>query len=276
MTISHFALMDTIRWRIVFVLIAFAIVDSMVAIFAYSTNSSGTDLRTKITDTEVMITQGIAAIIGVIVAIRHGTDGLHGKTYTSLSIGLVLWFMGEITWTVYEAVLQVDMPSFSLADVFWILGYGFFGFHLFRMYIYFARVINKKAIAGTSIAVGIVIAYLIYQMAIVADFSSSDSILTFASRTSYAVGDAVLILPALLLLGTLRKAKLHFSPWFFISISLLTTAAADSIFSFVSLRYDGGNEWISNLLYDSANLCMAGGLYWYNRFVIMDTSKVEK
>ena len=268
--------MDTIRWRIVFVLIAFALVDSVVAIFAYSTNSSGTDLRTKITDAEVMVTQGIAAIIGVIVAIRHGTDGLHGKTYTSLSIGLVLWFMGEIIWTVYEAVLQVDMPSFSLADVFWILGYGFFGFHLFRMYIYFARVINKKAIAGTSIAVGIVISYLIYQMAIVADFGSTDSILTFASRTSYAVGDSVLILPAILLLGTLRKAKLHFSPWFFISISLLTTAAADSIFSFVSLQYDGGNEWISNLLYDSANLCMAGGLYWYNRFVIMDTSKVEK
>lgn len=273
MTISHIASMDSDRRRIIVLLIGFAVVDSLIAVFAYGADAGGIDLRTRVTDAEVMVTEGIAATIGIVVALRSGFGGLHGRTYVSLAIGLSFWFAGETVWTIYEAVLQVDMPAYTLADVFWISGYPFFAYHLFKMYAYFARIINRKAIAVTACAVGLGISFLVYQMAIAADFSKQDAAVTFVFRTAYAVGDFVLILPALLLLATLRRALLHFSPWFFISLSLLITAAADGVFSYVSITVDGDNEWISNLLYDTANLCMAGGLYWYNKFVIMDTRK---
>lgn|SRR5574341_123058 len=147
------------------------------------------------------------------------------------------------------------------------LCYAFFGYHLFKTYLYFAKKVNRAAILAVGMLVGLGISYIIFQMFKSSDFETPDGIMTFIFRTAFPIGDFVLITPSVLLLVTLRKAKLHFSPWFFISVALLLTAA-DIIFSYISLLEQIEVEWIANLLYDSANLCLVGGLYWYNKFVI--------
>ncbi|MGH9991379.1 MAG: hypothetical protein ACREAZ_01885 [Nitrososphaera sp.] len=275
MSLSSFAEMDAARKKIVLVLAGIVAVDVLVAVFAYASSDSGGTTRTAVTDVEVMVTAGTAMGLAAVVVARQGLGGLHGRTYAALAIGATMWFIGEILWVYYEVGLQIELPSYSPADVFWLLGYGFFGYHLFKMYLYFARTISRAAIIAVGSVVIFSLSYLFYQMIVTTDFGTLDGIITFAFRISYPVGDFVLIMPSILLVITLRKAKLHYSPWFFISVALLITAAADTIFSYLSLTGLSEIEWIANLLYDAANLCLAGGLYWYSRFVIFDERRAS-
>ena len=41
----------------------------------------------------------MALALAVITVNRQKLDGLYGKTYASLAIGLGLWFIAEIIWT---------------------------------------------------------------------------------------------------------------------------------------------------------------------------------
>ena len=43
----------------------------------------------------------------------------------SLTIGLTLWTLAELTWTYYQLGLHIENPFPSLADSFWLAGYPF-------------------------------------------------------------------------------------------------------------------------------------------------------
>ena len=268
--------LDTARKKILILLMTFAVLDAAAAIFLYNSDQLSDGVRTAVTDIEVTITAGIAAGFAIIVVARQGLDGLHGRTYAALAIGAIMWFVGEILWTYQEVIMQIDLPAYSMADVFWLLGYPFFGYHLLKTYKYFSKSVNKAGLAVISSGAGILISILIYQIFNVSDFGTIDGIMTSMFRASYPIGDLVLIIPSVLLLVTLRKAKLHFTPWFFISVALLITACADSLFSYLSLIGQIETEWVANLLYDLANLGLAGGLYWYNRFIVFDEKRAQK
>lgn len=179
-----------------------------------------------------------------------------------------MWTAGEILWVYYEVSLQDELPDSSTADVFWLLGYGFIGYHLFKNYRYFGRTIDRKLVIIVGAMIAAVIAYVSIETISITQMGSVEEISTAIIRISYGIGDFVIIYPALLLVITLRKAKLHFSPWFFISIGLLLTASADVIFAFVSILELIEVEWISNLLYDAANMTIAGGLCWYYKHIV--------
>ncbi|HSL14597.1 MAG TPA: hypothetical protein VK882_10115, partial [Nitrososphaeraceae archaeon] len=42
------------------------------------------------------IAGGTASTLGVIAIIRYGLSGLHGKSYLSLTIGIILWFFADL------------------------------------------------------------------------------------------------------------------------------------------------------------------------------------
>ena len=39
-----------------------------------------------------------------------------------------------MTWTYFEIGLKIDTPFPSVADIFWLTGYGFFAYHLYTIY----------------------------------------------------------------------------------------------------------------------------------------------
>jgi hypothetical protein len=215
-----------------------------------------------------MLSTGSAAGLGLLVAVKQGLKGLHGKTYAALALGLLMWTAGEILWGYYEVVLQDELPDASIADAFWLFGYGFIGYHLFKNYRYFGRKIDRKLVIAVGALIAAAIAYVSGETISITQNGSVEDMLTAIIRISYGIGDFVIIYPALLLVITLRKAKLHFSPWFFITVGLLLTASADVIFALVSILELIEAEWIANLLYDAANMTIAGGLYWYYKHIV--------
>jgi hypothetical protein len=264
-----FEQLDLTRKKILLVLAILVTSDLAAALFLYDTTSDESiNARTATTNVEVMLATGAAAGLGLLVAIRQGVQGLHGRTYAALAIGLVMWTAGEICWVYDEVFLQNELPTDGLADIFWISGYPFLGYHLFRNYLYFSGSINRSLVIVSGIGTALAMAYVTFATSTVAQVSSSEDLVSSIFRISYAVGDCIIIFPAFLLVVTLRKAKLHFSPWFFISIGLMFTALADVIFAFVSVLGLADSEWMANLLYDAANLTIAGGLYWHYKHIV--------
>ena len=72
-----------------------------------------------------------------------------------------------------------------------------------------------------------------------------------------------------------EESETAFSPRFFISIGLLVTASADIMFALVSILDVIDEEWISNLLYDAANMTIVEGLYWYYKHIVSFGTKAK-
>jgi len=264
---------DSSRKNIILFLLAFVIIDSLIGVFLYGDSESGKNTRNAVTNIEVCITSGLATSFALLVVIRQGLSGLHGKTYAALAIGMASWFMGELIWTYGEVMLGTNAQSNSLADVFWLTGYGFLGYNLAKMYAYFDRVVNKWTMITISTGIGFIVSALIYQIFLIASFGSVNESLVFMLRTAYPIGDFIILVPSIVLMITLKSAKLHFSPSFFIALSLFITGLADIVFSYVSLAKLSDAEWMAAPIYNFAYLGIAGALYWYNRFVIFDEKR---
>jgi hypothetical protein len=220
---------------------------------------------------------GAAAAFSLIIVARQKIDGLHGKTYAMLSIGLMLWLSAELLWTYYELYLQIERPFPSFADVLWLVGYGFLAYHLFATYKFFRQIFDRRAIIAVSVLSSAVLAYLIYMMVAVAgdDVNSPDGRTLLLVSLAYPVMDMVLIVPCVIILTGFISGKLTFPTWMLISLSLLTTSVADVGFTFGTFA-DMSLDWLWDLLYNASYLLMAGALYWYNKYFIMDSKKVVR
>jgi hypothetical protein len=223
----------------------------------------------------VTATAGIAMAISVVIAFRQKMDGLYGKINAALAIGLVCWFAGEVIWTYDNIIIGREPAELSLADAPWLALYGFFGYYIFKSYRFFGNAVSKY---HAIVVIGGVAALMVNTIFTV--YSTLESVqtlspLTVAVRLAYPVGDAVLIVPSLLLLITLRHGLLTYTPWLLISVALILIAAGDTLFSSMSLA-EFDLSTIAFPLYNAGNLCFAGALVWYNMFGVYDRSRALK
>ena len=85
---------------------------------------------------------GTAAILGIIAVMRSKLLGVHGKSYLSLTIGLILWFLADFLVYYYFIVAGEEPIDISIIDVLYFIGYGFLSLHLFFIIKYIQRKIN--------------------------------------------------------------------------------------------------------------------------------------
>ena len=259
---------SALKWITVILIVAVS-VDAIFTIFVSSDKTASSDIS-------VVITAGVAMLAAMIIVYRQRFGGLYGRTYAALLLGTACWFVGEFLWTFYEVIAGIELPEASMADVFWLVGYFFFAYYSFKIYQYFSIVVNKKHLFSVSVIAAIFIANVMYPIVSSIDVSTEEEMLTAFFRIAYPIGDAMLIIPAVLLLITLRDGRITFTPWLLISIALIITAAADILFSYLTLSELEDIQWISNLLYDAGNMTIAGALVWYAKFAIYDASKAFK
>ena len=81
---------------------------------------------------------GFAAVLSCFVVYRQKLDGIFGRAYTSLTIGIACWFVAEIIWTYQEIGMGIENPFPSVADIFWLIGYAPLIYYIFKTYKLFA------------------------------------------------------------------------------------------------------------------------------------------
>src|SRR5919205_637331 len=79
----------TLRYFILAIIISITVANSII-IFSDSHNKRSSTLVILNT------TAAIASGFGIIAICRHGLQGLHGKSYLFLTIGLIFWFAGYV------------------------------------------------------------------------------------------------------------------------------------------------------------------------------------
>ncbi len=192
-------------------------------------------------------------------------------------MGLCIWLTAELTWTYYQLGLRIETPFPSPADGFWLAGYGFLIYHLYRIYNSIEnKPLESKVVAIISIDVAASLAFILYLI-----YASSDvvpqSTLELLINMSYPVFDAVLLAPALVVLWTLRGDPAY-THWVMISLFIIFVTIADIGFDYalaVDKNSANKQEWIWDMFYNAGYLFIAGALFWYNRYIILTNLQVR-
>jgi hypothetical protein len=220
------------------------------------------------------ITGGIASSLAIIAVWRHGLQGLHGKSYLFLMLGLISWFSAELSLMYYYYILHIEEHRLvSLADGFWFAGYVFLALHLFTILRSLRSTIKIEIVVLASIAAVLFVTFNVLNL-MSSEFLIDIDFTAFVVTITYPILDLSLIIPSAIILVSLRKDYQHSIPWFLSSMSLLVNAIADDgyVYDFVNLHLQ--NLWIWDLFYVTDFIIMAGALFWYNKFHISNEIKI--
>ena len=256
---------------VILTLIGFIIlVNSFIFLSSIST-------RVVYTNLTINVTAAIALSAALIVLFRQiRVHSQYSKTFGFLAVGVGLWFTAEIIWTYYQLGLGVETPFPSLADVFWLAGYAPLTYHLYRIYTTVTmKVTDRDTMIVISSMVAAVLAFLLYLV-----FSISDqhqSVLELIINLAYPVLDAILLIPAIVILWSFRRGEPAYTHWVMISLFIIFVTVADIGFDYaLAVDEDSASqqEWIWDMFYNAGYLSIAGALFWYNRYLILTKNNV--
>ena len=238
---------------------------------------SSTSTRVIYTNLTINVTAATALCAAIIVLFRQiRVHSQYSKTFGFLAVGLGLWFTAEIIWTYYQLGLGIETPFPSLADVFWLAGYAPLTYHLYRIYTTVTmKVTDRDTMIVISSLVAAVLAFLLYLV-----FSISDrhqSVLELIINLAYPVLDAILLIPAIVILWSFRRGEPAYTHWVMISLFIVFVTVADIGFDYaLAVDEDSASqqEWIWDMFYNAGYLSIAGALFWYNRYLILTKNNV--
>jgi len=136
------------------------------------------------------------AVVSAAFALKRYWDSWRSrlsKIWIGFTLGMMFWFLGEIIWTIYVLILNVEIPYPSIADTFWLIGYvplliaidsyvRLFRPALFKK-MYF---ISSALVSALSIALFAILAPPI--------IAAEDSVLTLSISLAYPALDLILFL----------------------------------------------------------------------------------
>jgi hypothetical protein len=260
------------------------LIGSIIVANSFIVLSSGED-RVFFSNWTINITAAIALGSALIIVYRQKLDGLYGKAFASLAVGLTLWFIAEIVWTYFELGLHIDSPFPSIADLFWLIGYSFLAYHLYRIYN-FVRIgtIKPVVVVMVSVATAIILGFVVYLIISISELSNTqnqdpDDMVLLLVSIAYPILDGILLVPAVLVLWTARAGQLANTHWMLLALSLLIIVTADSGFAYIAVLDVNSlqrGSWLWDMFYNAGYLLIAAALFWHNKFFISNEKEIMK
>ena len=223
------------------------------------------------------ISAGLAFIFSLLLILRERKRKSEGKIYVSLFIAISLWFSAEIVYTYYQSISRIDVPYPSYADSLWLLGYIFMAYHLYSSFNYWNK---KKKFSESSVFIitifsALLILFLVQSSAIT--YSNDINLILIAIL--YHIADAIILIPALVLLWNLRHEKLLYFHRALISLFVILNTFANV--GYISTFNSGINiitehAWIWDLLYNLSYILLAGALFWYDKLIQILNKKIDQ
>ena len=171
--------------------------------------------------------------------------------------GMFFWFLGELLWFWYEAILQIETPYPSIADVFWILGYIPFiagaTYHLKSIFLPTNSKIKKTMVSLVAIGMFIVLTFLLFIPIVKANISLLEKI----ADIFYPVGDFILFVLFLYIATIQLKTGPLGKPWLVFSLAFLLLSVADMLFSWATFKNIYGYGYAIDFLDLPYNLAYA-------------------
>jgi len=183
-----------------------------------------------------------AAFLAAHLAARRFPKSSLGAIFNTLTLGLLLWFLGEFTWAFYTLALNVETPYPSFADAFWLVGYAPLGAGLYMVFRASApahrRPVKALGILA-AVAVSLLVAYSLILPSMGLPFEDPGA---FFLDLAYPSLDVILFLFSFDLLAALSGTRLGWT-WFPIPLGIFMNILADMAFSWLTSfgGYQGSN-----------------------------------
>src|SRR5437016_1604839 len=247
-------------WRSILILVVAIVVSNSFIIFS---SQERRDFFTNWTINTAAATALSLSIITVVTAYKHRIDRFLLGMYIIFTVGLSLWLVAELTWTYYQLVLQIGTPFPSPADAFWLSGYGFFTYFMFRIYNFINKGNEKFIAVLVSLATAIILGYILNLTFGIADLlSAQEGSLAWLISIAYPILDGILLVPAVLILWSLRSKNVASANWSLLALSIVVVTVADIGFGYSAVIDKAGKEeWIWDLFYNSSYLAMAAAFF---------------
>ncbi len=185
----------------------------------------GKEASALISDWLYVPTSGMAVVLSMIISIRYGIIGNHGKAWILFTVCMVSWFLAEQVWSINELIYHID-PFPSSADYFYVLGYPFmFAFSIFYLRP-LRRAISKKMILS---AIAISVALVIPTIFIAYETNTDKTQFEVALAVSYPILDALVLCPALIGVTLFFRGEVNFL-WTLVCIGIISTVVGDTGF----------------------------------------------
>jgi hypothetical protein len=259
----------SIRNKVICVLIGSIVLTTFLITFSPNNN------KVLLGDIIAPLAAAIAVAFSGLIIYRQKTDGLIGKAYSSLAIGLVLFLIAEIIWSYYEIGLQIENPFPSIADALWLIGYAPLSYFVFKMYRFFGVSHSRTHQIFVPVASALFLLFLINDIYQKTDFTSQSGTLSFLISISYPILDILLLVPAALIILNPVKGELTSIPWIFLAVLIMSVG--DTTFAYSSnIVFLQNLSWIWNLFFITSYFVTSAGLFWHNRFFIHSSEETKR
>ncbi|MEM7815920.1 MAG: hypothetical protein QXN71_02260 [Candidatus Aenigmatarchaeota archaeon] len=216
-----------------------------------------------IADLLVVALSFVALAFGIMAFRIHGLGNLQGRIMLLLSLGVFFWFLGELTWAVYEIVLGINSPLASVADMFWFAGYPlFFAGICLEHKVAGTKVIKKDRMFMSLFVIVLVFSSLSLYMILPVFENAEMTDIEKVVSAGYVIGDVVLLAGSFGLIISFAGGRFA-RPWLLITISIILFSIADIAYSYLGTAYETGS-WI-DLLWDFDYMFMAYAFYYYRQ-----------
>ncbi|MEM4251414.1 MAG: hypothetical protein QW828_06240 [Candidatus Bathyarchaeia archaeon] len=183
-----------------------------------------------------------ALLSGLYAVKRYG--GLRAKgivrCFLWLTLGYLLWFLGEAVWSFYVLCLGASVPYPSAADILWLAGYPFM---LLAMLVYlrpFRQALDIRRL-GSALAISVIMVAAIAVFLVVPVFKGSIEPVEQAIDFAYPILDVALLFFSILGILAFAKGRIGCA-WYFLASGAALIAIADIIFSYATasdVYYEG-------------------------------------
>jgi hypothetical protein len=209
-----------------------------------------------------ILAAGVAAFAATIVWKQYSPGETGSVIWFFLAAGLWLWTLGEFLWAVLNLTV-VEVPSVSIADIPWLVGYLCFSISLERQYaVIFKPAVRTRRLAVYGVWTGMLVLSALLGAA-GSGFRWQAGTFSLMLQTFYAVADLTVAILAFLLVFTFRGGAM-LRPW----LGLFLFALSDGLYAWLyesgayAFTAEAGNlpSLIADTLYVAAYLVLAFGL----------------
>ena len=219
-----------------------ALILALCLMVIYFLQSYYTNFMTLFSNAFPLLIAG-AAVVASGFALRNYWENLESRLsriWLGFSLGMIFWFIGELSWALYTLIFDIKMPYPSVADVYRLVGYGFLFFAIFTYIGLFRSVVSKRVLATASIFVLPASAGIIPPLLLsISAKASVMNLSTLLVGLAYPLLDLVLLAQAMLGLlvftTTGLKGRLG-SVWLLINAGIIMNVFGDMLFSYTNLQ----------------------------------------
>ena len=232
----------------------------------------------KYIGTTSAVLQGSAAIL-LLYTILSNPRNIEVQKFKWLFIGLTLWFLGELSYSYYQIVLNVDVPYPGIGEIFYLAGYGpiiLFTYRSFKTINKDGR-INPRVIAFVvtlASVVPITSTVLIFSQEV--DFQSQWPDIVISSITNCA--DIFLLSLSILILTRLPRNNPYIYHWILFTSFMILTVITDFAYLYIAIVDEellSATELIWEALWAFAYLCILASVFWYYKLTHILSENLE-